>query len=96
MASNPKLNQLGLQPGGSLDGASRFCLAFVGNGDCLDWNLERVVAQAKLGMPDCDGDMFALLLTLNMGAVLTFVALICLRASPTRSWLDAVEEPNAA
>ena len=36
------------------------------------------------------------LLTLNMGTVLAFVALICLRASPTRSWLDAVEEPNAA
>ncbi len=36
------------------------------------------------------------LLTLNMGTVLAFVALICLRASPTRSWLNAVEEPNAA
>jgi len=36
------------------------------------------------------------LLTLNMGTVLAFVALICLRASQTRSWLDAVEEPNAA
>jgi hypothetical protein len=36
------------------------------------------------------------LLTLNMGTVLAFVALICLRASPTRSWLDVVEEPNAA
>lgn len=36
------------------------------------------------------------LLTLNMGMVLAFVALICLRASTTRNWLDAVEEPNAA
>jgi len=36
------------------------------------------------------------LLTLNMGMVLAFVALIYLRASSTRSWLDAVEEPNAA
>jgi hypothetical protein len=36
------------------------------------------------------------LLTLNMETILAFVALICLRASPTRSWLDAVEEPNAA
>ena len=60
MASNPKLNQLGLQPGGSADGASRFCLAFAGDGDCLDWNLERIVTQAKMGMSVGDGDMFAL------------------------------------
>lgn len=39
---------------------------------------------------------FLSLLTLNMGTVLAFVALICLRASTTRSWLDVVEEPNAA
>ena len=60
MASNPKFNRLGFQPGGSADGASRFYLAFVGNGDCLDWNFERIVAQAKLGMPVGNGDMFAL------------------------------------
>jgi hypothetical protein len=36
------------------------------------------------------------LLTFNMGTVLAFAALICLRASPTRSWLEAVEEPNVA
>jgi hypothetical protein len=36
------------------------------------------------------------LLTLNLGTDLAFVALVCLRASPTRSWLDTIEDPNAA
>lgn len=36
------------------------------------------------------------LLTLNLGTVFVLAALICLRASPTQSWLEALEESNAA
>jgi len=36
------------------------------------------------------------LLNLNLGTVLAFLALICLRAPPTRRWLEVVEDQNAA
>jgi hypothetical protein len=36
------------------------------------------------------------LLTLNLGTVLGLAALICLRASPTQSWLEVLEESDAA
>ena len=60
MASYPKFNQLSFQLGGSPDGASRFSLVFLGKGDFLDWSLKRIVAQPKMGIPACDGDMFVL------------------------------------